>query len=90
MELLRVEFAAVGAAAARSVPDTGLLVSVTRDTSAPAAAEVVDDTPFSFEYTARHDGGPLPGASPSYNPYYDHLLAAIDVSGLGGRGKRHH
>ena len=50
-----------------------LLVEV-RDTATPAPIEAVDDAPFSYGFTGRHDGGSLP---PTRGGYYAHLLDAV-------------
>lgn len=46
-----------------------------RDASTPAPPEEIDDTPYSYAYTGRHDGGPLVPAEPS--DYYGHLLSSL-------------
>lgn len=45
-----------------------------RDTANPAPIEAVDDAPFSYGFTGRHDGGALP---PTRGGYYAHLLDAV-------------
>ncbi len=69
-ELVRVQFSF-------SATSPATVVSVSRDISGTAPEEVVDDTPFSFAYTGRHDNGELPTSTVS-SPF-SHLLAAVDV-----------
>ena len=49
--------------------------SVSRDLSVPSPAEPVDDTPFSFAYTGKHDNGTLPPLSGENS--YGHVLSAV-------------
>lgn len=46
-----------------------------RDISVPAPPEEIDDTPYSYAYTGRHDGGPLEPSKPSN--HYGHLLSSL-------------
>ncbi len=55
------------------------VVSVTRCSTDPAPTEAIDDTPFSFAFTGRHDGGALPVTDALTNGRFGHLLAAIEV-----------
>ncbi len=49
--------------------------SISRDLSSAAPLEVIDDTPYSWAYTGRHDGGALP---PTRNDtMYGHVLNAV-------------
>jgi len=48
--------------------------AVSRDLGAPAPAEAVDDTPYSYAFTGRHDGGALP---PNASNMYGHVLSAV-------------
>lgn len=50
-------------------------ISISRDTSVAAPSEPVDDTPYSYEYTARHDGGTLPPLR--VDNMYGHLVDAL-------------
>ena len=47
-----------------------------RDVSRPAHPENVDDAPFSFGFTGRHDGGVLP---PVRDGFYAHVLDACSA-----------
>jgi hypothetical protein len=75
-----------GGAGVASCPSATTVLSLVRDLAAPAPVEAVDDTPFSFAYTGRHDGGPLPPTPAAQNAFYGHLLSALDVRGLLGCG----
>lgn len=50
-------------------------VAVRRDLSAPSPAEAVYDTPFSYAYTGRHDGGAL--SAGRTDNMYGHVLDAL-------------
>ena len=47
---------------------------IRRDVSAIAAGEAVDATPYSFEFTGKHDDGGLPAAG---SGYYAHLVDSL-------------
>ena len=47
---------------------------IRRDVSAIAAGEAVDATPYSFEFTGKHDDGSLPAAG---SGYYAHLVDSL-------------
>jgi hypothetical protein len=49
-------------------------IAVSRDPSS-AAPEAIDATPFSFQWTGRHDGGPLP--QPPDSGHYALALSAL-------------
>ena len=58
-------------------PATGdAALAIVADISKTAPPEMRDDEagPYSFEYSGRHDSGPLPPVSENY---YSHLVAAI-------------
>lgn len=50
-------------------------IEVDRDLTAPPPPELVDDTPYSYEYTGKHDSGPLPPIRT--DNMYGHLLDAL-------------
>jgi hypothetical protein len=77
LPLVTVAFTGPGASPAASGTHT---ISVVIDMTATPPVEAVSDVPYSFAYTGRHDGGPLPAAPPTHDPHFDFLLAAIDVS----------
>ena len=50
-------------------------VQIHKNLLLPSPIEIIDDTPYSYHYTGRHDGGILPPI-PTHN-IYGHILEAI-------------
>lgn len=57
---------------------SNILIEKNLQTSPPV--EIIDDTPYSYNYTGRHDGGPLPPI-PTHN-IYGHIVEAIKEAKL--------
>lgn len=74
-QLISVEISGPGGSHDRTI-------TVSRDLSKPAPTEKLDDSPYSFEYTGKHDHGALPpqGEGTSYGHLLDAILEAKAVS----------
>lgn len=52
-----------------------LSLNASRDLGSQATTEAVDDQPYSFAYTGKHDGGQLPPNNVANS--YGHVLSAV-------------